>query len=412
MAEQSKVKAKNLINTLVLLLIVGMIVHYIFGNLSKSSSIILSFVGLGAVIFVHEFGHFITGKLSGVSIEAFAIGFGPVVIGFKKCENYLRFRIFPTILQKENDPEEDGLLCIKVPIKCKAGETEYQLRIFPIGGFVKLLGQEDVGADKPSDNPRSFVNVAIWKRIVTVSAGVVMNVLMAAILFVVVFTVGIKMSPAIIGDCLPGYPAAKAGLKAGDEILEINGKAGPDFRGVMIAAAFSGKDEAVNLKVKQTDGSIKDFSVKAKNMPRRGFKGFGILPGSTLTIAKVENPKALLEKTGLKAGDVLAAVNGEKIEHFWQYSDKMKNVFKPAAELTFHRAGQSEPVAFEDKLEYVGYIEYEDGGDFVPAQICGLIPRLKIITIEKSDVNEILHIGDVIVQAGDTANPTYEELRK
>ena len=200
MAEQNNVKAKNLINTLVLLLIIGMIVHYVFKNLGKSSSIIISFVGLGVVIFVHEFGHFITGKLCGVCIEAFAVGFGPVVIGFKKCKNYLRFRILPSILMKENDPEEEGLLCIKVPIKCKAGETEYQLRIFPVGGFVKLLGQEDIGADKPSDDPRSFVNVAIWKRIVVAAAGVTLNVVLAIAFFVVVFTVGIKMPPAIIGD--------------------------------------------------------------------------------------------------------------------------------------------------------------------------------------------------------------------
>jgi regulator of sigma E protease len=126
-------------------------------------------------------------------------------------------------------------------MNCKAGETEYQFRIFPIGGFVKLLGQEDIGADKLSDDPRSFVNVPIWKRLVTVSAGVTMNLIMAAILFVIVFTVGIKMPPAVIGDCLAGYPAAQAGLKAGDEIIEINGKAEPDFRGLMIAAAFSGR---------------------------------------------------------------------------------------------------------------------------------------------------------------------------
>ncbi len=412
MAEQNNVKGKNLVNTLVLALIIGLIIHYVFKDLGKSSSIILSFVGLGLVIFVHEFGHFITGKLSGIKVEAFAIGFGPVVVGVKKCENYLRFRILPTILLKENDPDEEGLLCIKLPINCKAGETEYQFRIFPIGGFVKLLGQEDVGADKPSDDPRSFVNVPIWKRLVTVSAGVTMNIIMAAILFVIVFTVGIKMPPAVIGDCLPGYPAAQAGLKAGDEIIEVNGKAEPDFRGLMIAAAFSGKDEAVNMKVRRRDGSIKDFSVVAEDMPGLGFKGFGILPASTITIAKVKEPDALLERTGLQADDVLAAVNGERIEHFWQYADKMEGVFSPTAELEFQRAGQTEPIVFSNKLEYVGYIEYEDGGDFVPAQVCGLIPRLKVVTIEKSDVNEILQIGDIIVQAGDTVNPTYEELRK
>ncbi|MBN1795844.1 MAG: site-2 protease family protein, partial [Sedimentisphaerales bacterium] len=97
---------------------------------------------------------------------------------------------------------------------------------------------------------------------------------------------------------------------------------------------------------------------------------------------------------------------------FWEYINKMQNVFKPAVELTFQRPGQTEPVVFEDKLEYVGYIEYQDDGDFVPAHVCGLIPRLEIITIEKADVNETLQIGDIIVQAADKANPTYKELRQ
>jgi len=412
MSEQNNIKTKNLINTLVLLLIVGLIVHYIFKNLGKSSSIILSFAGLGAVIFVHEFGHFIAGKFSGIKVEAFAIGFGPIVFSVKRIKNFLQFRILPTILMKENDPDGLGLLCFKLPMRCKAGETEYQFRILPLGGFVKLLGQEDIGADKPSDDPRSFVNVPIWKRIVTASAGVAMNVLMAAVFFVVVFTIGIKMSPAIIGDVVPGMPADKAGLRAGDEILEADGIADIDFRGIMIAAAFSGKNEPVKFKVKQTDGSIRDFSIVPENMPGLGFKGFGIVPANTLTVAKIENPELLLETTGLKAGDVLSAVDGGKIEHFWQYSDKMENVFEPAATLTFQRPGQAEPVVFEDKLVFAGYIECQDDGNFVPAQVCGLIPRLKIITIEKSDVNEILQIGDVIVQVADTVNPTYRELRQ
>ncbi|MFA5293185.1 MAG: site-2 protease family protein [Phycisphaerae bacterium] len=412
MSEQSNLKSKNYINALILLVIVALAIYYISGHFSKSSSIIMSLVGLGTVIFIHELGHFIAGKLSDVRVEAFAVGFGTVVVGFKKCENYLRFRIFPTILLKENDPDEEGLLCIKVPFGGKAGETEYQLRIFPVGGFVKLLGQEDVGSDKPSDDPRSFLNKPIWKRIIVGSAGVAMNVILAGILFVIVFTVGIRMMPAVVGDCIPGYPADKAGLKAGDEIIEVDGKRNLDFRGMAIAAAFSGRNEPVSLKVQRTDGSIEDISIVAENMPGLGFRGFGIMPASSLEIAKVETPEVLLEQTGLKEGDVLADIDGEKIEKFWQYSDKMQAVFEPMVTLSFQRPGQTEPVVFKDRLEYIAYMEYQEDGTFVPAQFCGLIPRLKIISIEKSDVNEILHKGDVIVQIEDVPNPTYKELRQ
>jgi regulator of sigma E protease len=412
MSEQGNVKSKNMTNLLVLAAVIGIVIYWISGNIAKSSSVILSFVGLGVVIFVHEFGHFIAGKLSDICVEAFAIGFGPIVVGVKRCENFLRFRILPTILLKNNDPDGEGLLCVKLPMNCKAGETEYQLRIFPLGGFVKLLGQEDVGADKPSDNPRSFLNRPIWKRIIVGSAGVVFNVILAIAIFVVVFTKGISMPPAVVGDLMPGYPAEKAGLMPGDEIISVDGKTNIDFTTVAMAAALSGNDKPVNMTIKRTDGEIEDVNIIARDMPGAGFKGFGILPSFTLEMAKVEKPEVFFDATGLKAGDVLAAVDNQNIEHPWQYTKKIQKVFKPTVELSFQRPGQDEPVVFTDRLEFVAAIEYQDGGKFLPSHIGGIIPRPKIISLESADVNQMLHAGDIIVRAADIANPTYQELRQ
>lgn len=412
MSEQSNVKSKNITNLLVLAAVIGILAYFICNNLTKSSSIILSFVGLGVVIFVHEFGHFIAGKLSDICVEAFAIGFGPIVIGVKRCENFLRFRILPTILLKDNDPDGEGLLCLKLPMNCKAGETEYQLRIFPLGGFVKLLGQEDTGADKPSDNPRSFLNRPIWKRIVVGSAGVFFNVILAIVFFVIVFTKGINMPPAIVGGTMPGYPAEKAGLMPGDEIISVDGKNNIDFTTVAMAAALSSKDEPVNMTVKRTDGKIEDVNITAQALPGAGFRGFGILPAFTLEMAKIENPKAFFDATGLRAGDVLAAVDNQNIEQPWQYTEKMQNVFEPTVELSFQRPGQNEPVIFKDRLEFIAAIEYQDGGEFIPSHIGGIIPRLKIISIESADSEQAVQRGDIIVRAADIANPTYQELRQ
>jgi regulator of sigma E protease len=430
MSEQGNVRTKNMTNLLVLAAVIGIVVYFIFNNLAKSSSVILSFAGLGVVIFVHEFGHFIAGKLSDICVEAFAIGFGPVVIGVKRCENFLRFRILPTILLKDNDPDGEGLLCLKLPMNCKAGETEYQLRIFPLGGFVKLLGQEDVGADKPSDNPRSFLNRPIWKRIVVGSAGVVFNVILAIVFFVIVFTKGINLPPAFVGGTMPGYPAAKAGLMPGDEIISVDGKNNIDFTTVAMAAALSGNDKPVNLTVKRTDGKIEDVNIIAKQLPGVGAKGFGILPAFMLEMAKIEKPEVLFDATGLKPGDILTDVDGEKVEQSWQYTEKIQKVFEPTIQLTFQRPGQDEPVVFTDRLEFIGYMEYQDGGEFVPSHIGGIIPRLKIISlesangnqkfkrisklisVESSDVNQILQAGDIIVRVADIANPTYRELRQ
>jgi regulator of sigma E protease len=410
--EQNSIKTKNYINALILLLIVGWVVYYIFNHFSKSSSVIMSFVGLGIVIFIHELGHFAAGKFCGIKVEAFSVGFGSIVLGVKRIENYLRFRILPTVLQKDNDPDGEGLLCIKIPMRCKAGATEYQLRIFPLGGFVKLMGQEDLGSDKPSEDPRSFVNVAIWKRIVTVSAGVTMNIILAAILFVIVFKVGIKQPPAVIGDCLPGYPAAQAGLKAGDEIIAINGRGNLDYTSVIISEALTGKDKAVDFKVKRTDGSIKDYNLVPIPLASTGLKGIGIMPATSLKIAKVQNPKELNEQYGLKSGDVLTAVNGEKVEQAWQLSNKLENYFEPTVALTFTRPGQSEPE--EKKIELNYYANLKDKGheNYVLANIYGLVPRLKVIPMGFDEANEPLKSGDIILKVGDISNPTYNQLRE
>ncbi len=412
-AEQSNVKNKNLINAFILVVLVGMIVYFISKNFNKSSSVILSFVGLGVVIFIHEFGHFAAGKLCGIKVEAFAIGFGTIIIAFKKIDKFLQIRILPTILEKHNDPDKTGLLCVKIPMNCKAGETEYQLRIFPVGGFVKLLGQEDMGADKKCDDQRAFTNVAIWKRIVAVSAGVTLNVILAAILFVIVFMRGINLPPAIVGDVMPGYPAYNAGLKAGDEILVVNGKSNLDFMSIAFEAALVGKDKPVSFKVKRTDGSIVDMNIVPTRIAELGIKGVGIEQPATLEVAKVADANALETQYGVLPGDVLAAVDGQPVEHFWQFSEKLDNSFEPNVTVAYKRAGQDGLIDKKLNIQYSPVIVYREDMDiYVSSHIYGLVPRLKIYGVQTPEANDAFRQGDIIVQAGEIANPNYKQLRE
>jgi len=412
MTEQKNIKGKNLINALALVIIIVLAGYLVSRNLSKSISVIIAFVGLGVVIFIHELGHFVSAKLCGIKAEAFAIGFGTLIVGVKKIENYLQIRILPAIFEKENDEEKTGLLCVRIPMTGSAGETEYQIRIFPVGGFVKLTGQEDLGSDKPSDDPRSFVNVPIWKRIVTVSAGVTLNVVLAAIFFIIVFMRGINLPPAIIGGVMPGYPAAKAGLKAGDEIIAINGRDKVDFEGVAFAAALAGKGKAVAMTVRKTDGTIVDINLVPTPINEIGIKGFGIEPPSTLEIAKVDKPQIIEEQFGLKAGDVLTTINGEQIEHFWQFSEKLQSSFKPNVTLGFKRQGQNELIETEIAVQYSPAVVYRENGEFEPSHIYGLMPRLRIESIQLKEANDVLRVGDVILQINETANPSYRDLRE
>lgn len=142
---------------------------------------------LGALIVVHEFGHFIVAKKSGVRIERFSIGFGP-------------------------------------PLWRKQwGDTEYRLALVPLGGYVKMYGEQLDEA--VSDSEGSFLHQSVWKRIPIVAAGPGFNLLFAVVLIAFIHLVGIPVERSVrLGKVLEGSAAAQAGLQTGDTVVALDGK--------------------------------------------------------------------------------------------------------------------------------------------------------------------------------------------
>lgn len=151
--------------------------------------IISAVVVLGLLIFVHELGHFIFAKLFGVGVEKFSLGFGPKVVG----KQY--------------------------------GETEYLISAFPLGGYVKMIGESPDAELDEGDRSRSFMGKHPLKRIVIVAAGPMFNLLFAALLFIVIYMIGVPAATTKIGEVMAGKPAAAVGIKAGDVVSAVNGKA-------------------------------------------------------------------------------------------------------------------------------------------------------------------------------------------
>ncbi len=168
---------------------------------------ILSFIFVfGMIVFAHELGHFLTAKYNGIKVHEFALGMGPVLV------------------------------------KRQGAETLYSLRAFPIGGYVKMEGE-----DEASEDPRSFSNKKPLQRLLVLAAGAFMNFVLAYVLLVIImFSMG---SPSnIVGDIVPDYPAVEAGIIAGDEIVSINGREIKNWDAV-IENINSSNGEALKIEV-------------------------------------------------------------------------------------------------------------------------------------------------------------------
>jgi len=151
-------------------------------------TIFYAIIALGVLIFVHELGHFLVAKKSGVGVEKFSLGFGPKIFGKK------------------------------------IGETEYLISAVPIGGYVKMVG-EDPEEDKNYLHEKSFSAKSVWKRSLIVIAGPAFNILFAIFLFMLVYTFnGIAVYTTKIGEIMVDYPAHQAGLKKDDIIVAIDNK--------------------------------------------------------------------------------------------------------------------------------------------------------------------------------------------
>jgi regulator of sigma E protease len=164
---------------------------------------IVSFIiVLGVLVFIHEFGHYITAKKSDIMVSEFALGFGPKLISKK------------------------------------VGETVYSIRSIPLGGFCNMVGEfpaddsmpkEEIEVyDQAKDNGRLFTQKSAFKRLAVILMGPIMNFLLAALIFIFAFAIfGVPTSTtekAFLGEVIPQQPAAEAGLRANDQILAINGQ--------------------------------------------------------------------------------------------------------------------------------------------------------------------------------------------
>lgn len=232
---------KNAFNIVLVLLLGFLAWNFAFRNAPVSEGLLriwnvfLVAFGIGFLIFVHELGHFAAAKLCNVKVETFSVGFGPPIPG---CS-------------------------------FKYGETLYKLAWFPLGGYVKMAGEypNEHQDEEVKNDPRAFMNKSVGQRMIIISAGVVMNLLVGMLCFVLVYNLEGKpqVAPAI-SFVEPGSPAALAGLEAGSKILAIDGNTNPTFEDLKFSALLSTPGVTqIHMKWQTPQGEVREGAI----VPRR-----------------------------------------------------------------------------------------------------------------------------------------------
>lgn len=257
--------------------------------------IIYFVITIGILVFIHEFGHFAAAKLSGMRADVFAIGFGKRLFGWNRKTGFT-FGELP----KDFDGE---------------GHTDYRLSLLPLGGYVKIAGMIDESMDtdfvEKEPQPYEFRAKPVWAKIFVITAGVLMNLFLAWIIFWGAnFFQGKPITPTTtIAFVEDGSPAQLSGFVAGDKILSINGKQVNNWEELRAQIFINTLGENLNVTLER-NGTIKNLSIERKLIPDDESKSRYLLPqGIKPGIGDVLKDSPA-EKSGLKPGDIMLSLNG------------------------------------------------------------------------------------------------------
>ncbi|MDO4740165.1 MAG: RIP metalloprotease RseP [Eubacteriales bacterium] len=204
--------------------------------------VLAAIVILGLIVAVHEFGHYIAGRLCGIGILEYSIGFGPRLLGFER------------------------------------GGIKYSLRLIPLGGYCAFLGE-----DEGMDDPRAMRNQPVWKRLVTTAAGPLMNFVLAFLLMIVFYNAfDVYQSAPVLYEVVEGSAAQEAGLEAGDVIVSVNGErltCDPLGQAQLISTIRAAGAQEVSLEIDRGGELLKKTLVPEYNEQDQAYQ-IGILLGT------------------------------------------------------------------------------------------------------------------------------------
>jgi len=263
-------------------------------------TLIYFLIVIGILVFVHEFGHFIIAKRAGVRVEKFSLGFGPKLVGFKK------------------------------------GDTEYLISALPLGGYVKMAGENP--DEEPTGDAGEFQSKTVWQRIKIGIAGPLTNILLAFLVMPLVFMIGTySEGPAKVGYVEKNSPGERAGFMAGDVIEKVNGRSITDWSKALALIAVN-PDTDVTVIVDR-HGEKKNMVLRPATATEFKIGTSGLVPDMPAEIGRLK-PEFPAEQGGLKLNDKIIAVNGRIIYHWNQFSTLIRESKGEKLTLLLEREGK------------------------------------------------------------------------
>ena len=269
---------------------------------------------IGVLVFVHELGHFLMARRNGVRVLTFSLGFGPKLL------------------------------------KYTWGDTEYCVSAIPLGGYVKMAGENS--NDKRTGGTDEFLSKSRWQRFQVLIMGPAMNILLAVSVMALVLYQGAEVpayeeQPAIVGSVVPDSPAERVGIKAGDQIISVAGYEIGNWEQLFVAV-MPRAERKISVVVRDPSGAQRTLQVTPDTQTQFEIGNIGVRPATSPQIRSVL-PGEPADGAGILTGDVVEAVEGEPMA-----SDALIKRINASADqplrLTIRRGGQRQQVVVTPAL--------------------------------------------------------------
>jgi len=406
-------------------------------TLSTLWSFLAFFFGFSFLVFIHELGHFIVARWAGIKCTQFAVGMGQAVCSWRKgiglrvggteAEYHRRLHakleelgVEPRIMHGE--PKYDTADIDRAARELGLGDTEYRLNWMPLGGYVKMLGQEDMDPAARSDDPRSFNSKSVGARMAVISAGVIMNLVFGIILLAWAFMLGVNFPTNIAGEVVPYSPAwstyarghegdpAYHGLRPADKLVALDGDPIRDFLDLKLAVALASPDATLDLKVERPgEDKPLHFLLKPIKGPD-GLLSLGVAPTYTLEKAPVLDPTPKDEHHESRMR--LASVNGRPVADYAAYAAAVSADPRESKTVTFidDKTGRT----LDKTLTPRPVLQRTDETDATQRRmhLLGMRPAVRIEGFAKKSPAQAagMKAGDLIARLNDSDWPTLEQV--